>query len=303
LTNIIGMQKTEEKIQLRFEGGKGIEIETLIASLEYTKTTLKASKNNIPGIQDYEILVEPFKQGSFIIDITLLVYAAAELLPTVTSMGKVFIDTLRIWQTLKGKPAKQVIRNQTNNTVEITGENNTVIIVSPEALGAVTDSKKIAEDISNMVKKISKDTTNRGAINYTLEKDNVKETVTYSSDDIKELKTPVYLKDSLTEKNITISHIVLKPNIVNFEKIDDWKFTSSLTEKPLKAKIEDMDFKRKVLDGEISFGTETRIKVVLQTFETELKDGSGKKSHEHTIIKVEEIIEHDRSNQLKADLD
>ena len=39
----------------------------------------------------------------------------AELLPTVTSMGKVFLDTIKIWQTLKGKPAKQVIRNQTNN--------------------------------------------------------------------------------------------------------------------------------------------------------------------------------------------
>lgn len=43
--------------------------------------------------------------------------------------------------------------------------------------------------------------------------------------------------------------------------------------------------------------------MVIQTIETVLKDGSGKKTYEHTIIKVEEIIEHDRGNQLKADLD
>ncbi|MFA7054925.1 MAG: hypothetical protein WC134_00150 [Acholeplasmataceae bacterium] len=302
MSSIIGLQKTEEKIKLHFEGSRGIEIETLIASLEYTKTTLKASKNNIPGVQEYEILVEPFKEGSFVVDITLLVYAATELLPSVVSIGTVFLETLKIWKVLKGQPAKQVIRNQTNNTVEITGDNNVVINVSPEALGTAMDSKKIADDISNVAKKLLKDTTDRGSLNFTLEKHGQKETVTYNYEDIKEIKSPVYLKESLSDKSITISHIILKPNIVNFDKIDDWKFTSSLSEKPFKAKIEDSDFRRRVLDGEISFGSETRIKVILQTIETELKDGSGKKTYEHSIIKVEDIIDHDKGDQLKADL-
>lgn len=302
MSSIVGLQKTEEKIKLHFEGSRGIEIETLIASLEYTKTTLKASKNNIPGVQEYEILVEPFKEGSFVVDITLLVYAATELLPSVVSIGTVFLETLKIWKVLKGQPAKQVIRNQTNNTVEITGDNNVVITVSPEALGTAMDSKKIAEDISNVAKKLLKDATDRGSLNFTLEKHGQKETVTYNYEDIKEIKSPVYLKESLSDKSITISHIILKPNIVNFDKIDDWKFTSSLSEKPFKAKIEDSDFRRRVLDGEISFGSETRIKVILQTIETELKDGSGKKTYEHSIIKVEEIIDHDKGDQLKADL-
>jgi len=302
MSNFVGLQKTEEKIKLHFEGSRGIEIETLIASLEYTKTTLKASKNNIPGVQEYEILVEPFKEGSFVVDITLLVYAATELLPSVVSIGTVFLETLKIWKVLKGQPAKQVIRNQTNNTVEITGDNNVVINVSPEALGTAMDSKKIADDISNVAKKLLKDTTDRGSLNFTLEKHGQKETVTYNYEDIKEIKSPVYLKESLSDKSITISHIILKPNIVNFDKIDDWKFTSSLSEKPFKAKIEDSDFRRRVLDGEISFGSETRIKVILQTIETELKDGSGKKTYEHSIIKVEDIIDHDKGDQLKADL-
>lgn len=302
MSSIIGLQKTEEKIKLHFEGSRGIEIETLIASLEYTKTTLKASKNNIPGVQEYEILVEPFKEGSFVVDITLLVYAATELLPSVVSIGTVFLETLKIWKVLKGQPAKQVIRNQTNNTVEITGDNNVVITVSPEALGTAMDSKKIAEDISTVAKKLLKDTTDRGSLNITLEKNGQKETVTYNYEDIKQIKSPVYLKESLSDKSITISHIILKPNIVNFDKIDDWKFTSSLSEKPFKAKIEDSDFRRRVLDGEISFGSETRIKVILQTIETELKDGSGKKTYEHSIIKVEDIINHDKGDQLQVEL-
>lgn len=302
MSSIIGLQKTEEKIKLHFEGSRGIEIETLIASLEYTKTTLKASKNNIPGVQEYEILVEPFKEGSFVVDITLLVYAATELLPSVVSIGTVFLETLKIWKVLKGQPAKQVMRNQTNNTVEITGDNNNVIIVSPEALGTAMDSKKIAEDISNVAKKLLKDTTDRGSLNITLEKHGHKETVTYNYEDIKEIKSPVYLKESLSDKSITISHIILKPNIVNFDKIDDWKFTSSLSDKPFKARIEDSEFRRRVLEGEISFGSETRIKVILQTIETELKDGTGKKTYEHTIIKVEDIIDHDKGDQIKADI-
>ncbi|MDD4070570.1 MAG: hypothetical protein PHF05_09025 [Candidatus Izemoplasmatales bacterium] len=302
MSSIVGLQKTEEKIKLHFEGSRGIEIETLIASLEYTKTTLKASKNNIPGVQEYEILVEPFKEGSFVVDITLLVYAATELLPSVVSIGTVFLETLKIWKVLKGQPAKQVMRNQTNNTVEITGDNNNVIVVSPEALGTAMDSKKIAEDISNVAKKLLKDTTDRGLLNITLEKHGHKETVTYNYEDIKEIKSPVYLKESLSDKSITISHIILKPNIVNFDKIDDWKFTSSLSDKPFKAKIEDSEFRRRVLDGEITFGSETRIKVILQTVETELKDGTGKKTYEHTIIKVEDIIDHDIGDQIKADI-
>ncbi len=302
MSSIVGLQKTEEKIKLHFEGSRGIEIETLIASLEYTKTTLKASKNNIPGVQEYEILVEPFKEGSFVVDITLLVYAATELLPSVVSIGTVFLETLKIWKVLKGQPAKQVMRNQTNNTVEITGDNNNVIIVSPEALGTAMDSKKIAEDISNVAKKLLKDTTDRGSLNITLEKHGHKETVTYNYEDIKEIKSPVYLKESLSDKSITISHIILKPNIVNFDKIDDWKFTSSLSDKPFKARIEDSEFRRRVLEGEISFGSETRIKVILQTIETELKDGTGKKTYEHTIIKVEDIIDHDKGDQIKADI-
>jgi len=164
------------------------------------------------------------------------------------------------------------------------------------------DSKKIAEDISNVAKKLLKDTTDRGSLNITLEKHGHKETVTYNYEDIKEIKSPVYLKESLSDKSITISHIILKPNIVNFDKIDDWKFTSSLSDKPFKARIEDSEFRRRVLEGEISFGSETRIKVILQTIETELKDGSSKKTHEHSIIKVEDIIDHDKGDQLKADL-
>ena len=302
MSSIVGLQKTEEKIKLHFEGSRGIEIETLIASLEYTKTTLKASKNIIPGVQEYEIVVEPFKEGSFVVDITLLVYAATELLPSLVSIGTVFLETLKIWKVLKGQPAKQVIRNQTNNTVEITGDNNNVIIVSPEALGTAIDSKKIAEDISNVAKKLLKDSTDRGSLNFTLEKYGQKETVTYDYEDIKEIKSPVYLKESLSDRSITISHIILKPNIVNFDKIDDWKFTSSLSDKPFKAKIEDSEFRRRVLDGDISFGSETRLKVILQTIETELKDGSGKKTYEHTIIKVEDIVDHDKGDQLKANL-
>ena len=77
---------------------------------------------------------------------------------------------------------------------------------------------------------------------------------------------------------------------------------SHLSDKPFKAKIEDTEFARSVLDGEITFGSETRIKAILQTIETELKNGSGKKTYEHTIKKVEDIIDYDRVDQLKADL-
>lgn len=164
MSETIGIQKTEEKIKLCFEGEKGIEIETLLASLEYTNTTLKAVKNNVSGISDYQIVVEPFKEGSFIIDITLFVYIVAELLPTICSMGGILLETIKIWKTLKGKPAQQIIRNQINNTVEIVGDNNTVIVVTPEALKVVTDTKKIAQDISDVAKKMLKDPTKSGTI-------------------------------------------------------------------------------------------------------------------------------------------
>src|SRR5690554_1720448 len=162
--------KTEENIEFQFDGEKGIDIETLIASLEYTKTVLKSTKNNVAGIEDYEIIVEPFKEGSFIVAIKVLAYSLVELIPSILTMGEVFTQTFKIWKTLRGKPPKEVIRNEMNNTIKIVGDNNTVV-VSPETLNVVTDTKKIAEDLSNISKKMSKDSSRTGNIKLTVAKD------------------------------------------------------------------------------------------------------------------------------------
>lgn len=301
MRDIKGNNLVKESIRLHFEGEAGIDINILISSLEYTKTTLKSTRNAIPGINKYEIFVEPFKEGSFIIDIAILTFMANELLPIANTMSSVFLDTLKIWQVLKGKPAKEVITNTIDNSVKIVGDNNTVINVSPEALNVTMDTKKIADNIADLARNMISDSTNRTNLKISVESNSIKETLTYSKNDLEGLKTPVYLKESLSEETITINHIIVKPNIVNFEKIDDWKFSSSFNDKPFKAKIEDDKFKLGVKNGNISFGTDTRLKVVLQTIETSTKDGTDRKKYEHSILKVEDIIDPDSTENVSMD--
>ncbi len=231
----------------------------------------------------------------------MLAYSLVELIPSILTMGEVFTQTFKIWKTLRGKPPKEVIRNEMNNTIKIVGDNNTVV-VSPETLNVVTDTKKIAEDLSNISKKMSKDSSRTGNIKLTVAKDDDVEILELDKETVETLKNPVFLKDSISKEEVTVSHIVLKPGTVKFDNIDDWVFYSSLSEKPIKAKIEDSEFRRKVSEGVITFGSETRIEVILQTTTSTLTDGSEKKTTEHKILKVEKVIDAEKVDQLKADI-
>ena len=302
MEKISGVSIKEERIKLHFEGDKGIDIDTLLASLEYTKTTLKSSKKYLTNVNDYEIIIQPFKEGSFIVEIALFVGLVSELLPAVKTMGEIFMETVKIWKFLKGEPAKEIIHNQTNNTIEIIGDNNTVMIVQPESFSTVNDTKKIAEDFSSISKKMLKDPTTRGNIQYCLENEKGTETTSYNQQDILNTKSVVYIGESSVKKSVSTSHLMLSPIIVNFDKPTDWKFSSPLSEKPIKADIEDLDFKTKVESGEIQFGNDTQLDVVLQTIETEYTDGSSKKKYEHSIKQVINIIYPEKHEQTDLDL-
>ncbi|MGS0972971.1 MAG: hypothetical protein ACVCEJ_07050 [Candidatus Izemoplasmataceae bacterium] len=301
MKKVEGLSIKEEHIKLHFEGDQGIDIDTLVASLEYTKTTLKSSKKFLTSVDNYEIIVQPFKEGSFVIDITLLVSLAAELLPAAKTMGEIFIETIKIWKFLKGEPAKEIIHNKTENKIEIIGDNNSVLIVQPESLSTLNDTKKIAEDFSNISKKMLKDSTNRGNLQYSVRNENGIEQESYSQQDIRNTKSVVYLSESSVKKSVSTSHILLSPIIVNFNKPTDWKFSSPLSDKPIKADIEDLDFKTKVEKGEIQFGNDTQLDVVLQTTEIEYIDGSSKKKYEHCIKQVVDIIYPDKNEQTHID--
>jgi hypothetical protein len=297
------IEKRIENITIHFNGETGIEIDTLIAALEYTRTTLKAAKKNLSGIKEYELIVEPFKQGSFIVDFTLLTYVFVEMFPTIKTMGEILIESIQIFKLLKGEQAKSITHNNITNNFYITGEDNTVLQVSNEGMMTVSDSNKISNELSQMAKKMIGDTTSKNSIEYILRSDENSEQVKLDTSELKVLTKPVYLKDGISKQNITINHVILQADIVNFKKPEGWKFSSSLSDKQFKATIEDNDFRRKVEQGEITFGTETRIEVVLQTIETELQDGSGKKEYKHSILKVENVISPEKFTHTNIDTD
>lgn len=297
MKRIEGLEIKEEHIKLHFDGDKGIDIDTLLASLEYMKTTLKSSKKFLNNVNEYEIIVHPFKEGSFVLDVTLMISLVTELLPFAKTMGEVFIETLKIWKFLKGEPANQIIHNQTNNTIEIVGDNNTVLVVQPESLATVNDTKKIADDFANISRKMLKDSTNRGNIHYSVTNENGLEIESFNKQDITNTKSVVYISESAVKKTVSKAHIMLCPIILNFNKITDWKFSSQFSDKPIKAEIEDQNFKSMVENGEIHFGNDTLLEVVLQTTEIEYIDGKGKKKFEHIIKQVVNIVNTEKHEQ------
>lgn len=298
MTIVEGAEIIQERIIINFEGDPGIEIDALIASLEYTKTTLRAAKGNIPNVEDYRIRVEPFKEGSFIVNITLITYLVLELLPSVMTMGKVLLETLKIWLALRGSPPKQIIRNQNTNTVEITGDNNTVINVNLESFNTSIDSKKIADDMSLFAKAMMKSATTRGKVNFSVEQEDSSDSVELKLDELRDIRTPVYMKDAIVIQSVNVTTIIINPIALDWENVEKWKYTSPFSEKPFNATIEDKDFVKKVQSGEVFFNPETKLKVLIKTTETLIDDGSGKKEYEHTILEVLEIINKEHYTQM-----
>lgn len=276
-----------EIVNLNLGGKDKVTLDSLIRTLEATRRGLKELSNNLydPKTTEVEIFVEPFKEGSF--DINLIVQVATIVggfASVFVPLGKAFFKTLVVRKRAKGKIDK-VTEDVSNNTFIIhTGEGD--INIEKDIFHAMTKTKAYEEETTKAFKALDDDDS-RTDFTITVSGDKSETlTETITKEEMAHLRKPLNLTKNLIKLEQTINRVWIKVEVVKFTE-GQTKWTFSFNGERFNAEIEDNDFIEKINNQEYSFYKGSMIDCDLEIITT---NEPGKKAqHIRAIKKVYDV--------------
>ena len=148
-------QVTTERININLGGESKISIDSLVNTLEATRRSLRELANNLYDSKttEIEIYVEPFRRGSFDIDIAVKIATiGAAMFPIVIPLGKAFIKTILVRKKTKGQDVP--VTHQPSNDIYIIHTGTGDINLSGAVFNAMTNKTAYEKRDSSSFQKI-----------------------------------------------------------------------------------------------------------------------------------------------------
>jgi len=297
---VIEKQVITERINLNLGGESKISIDALIDTLEATKRGLRELAANLyePKTTELEIYVEPFKQGSFDIDIAVKLAAiAGGLWPVLIPLGKAFVKTLFVRKKTKGEETPVTFNGNNNVFIIHTGTGD--INLEPEIFKAMTGKNAYEKETQAAFKNLDKDHT-RSDLTITVDDGRtapISETI--RKEEMIHLSKPLNLtKNLVTVKQDTnkVWLTVEKPTFIDGQ--DKWSF--SFNGEIFDARILDNNFLEAVAEKRVFFGKGTTIECDLEI--TEITEPGKKTKLTRVIGKVHTIKQTENITPQSFDL-
>lgn len=288
------MDESNSSFSIGFGGANEIDIKELMNSLDGVVGLIDYISTSLENDSFTKIKVKGSREGSFIIDLSVLVQSAATLLTSSNiQFAKLCIETLcdlfKLKQHLKGEKPKNICKNKEGNLIvenkdceNIQIYYNTYNIYTPEC--------------DEYMKRTFSSCSNRDSVYI---EDNGEKKIEIPKDDFKYMEKEIAVdlndeKETVLKTNVEIIAGIKK---VDFLGSSQWELCYS--GKTIKATLEDEEFKFKLHEGNISINSKTNIKIDLETEVFLDKIGQVIKTN-YRIKRIIEIYQNDlKETQLK----
>lgn len=281
-----------ETIELVFHGDKGVEIQTLLSSLDSVKKTIgKIARNNY-GNETVEIYVKSIKPGSLWVVIETFVAATQSLLPALPFIGEFFTTIWELRKFLKGeKPASKTIHD---NSVEIQNAEGNTYVFNDSIINFYAKDQSLEDGMAKMARALSKESQNSG-LTIQASSGSMSLSTSLSQDDLKNASTPIPVNSISGGKRSYRSTEIVGVETVIFHGENSWS-VSRPGQGKIRATILDKNFRDRVESEKVQFSAGTKMKVVLVT--TVQVDEQNQDIPKTAKFEIEQVIEVISSSEL-----
>ncbi len=268
-----------------FEGSSDVNAAILGSSLSSLSSVVDRLVSEGENGKEYSLKVTATRKGSFVVDLSLMVVAAQQLIPVIQGAGTIISITkgiLDIKKALKGEKPKDVVKNESENVIEITSPDGSHLVV-PAGSDVVFRDPKIDRDISAFAHAVYLHNKNGGLRLTTPEG-----TYSYGNEDVQAMMIPqefVEFSDQDFENSIRVT---LPVHTVALKGHASWKFTYA--GRTITAKIADTKFLNSVHSGGNAFKAGDMLDVLLNVKTKQSNDGRVI-GESHQILRVFQVIQ------------
>ncbi len=298
------MTKKTDKITLKYEGSAvndgSIDVRQLAPSLMEFSKLLDVINKEVNKNEPLRIDVVATKKGSFEIDLTVglmntdSLKAIQDLFKSYKSVKEVLLELLKLKKFLKGSHAKEIKEdpNAKDSQIIINGDNNQLSISNSTIV--IAQNYYAAEALE----KFTHNSVNEEGVDQVniIDADKPKEKIEISKEELSFYKKPEVKEAEdkiIAERQMDISLSIYSPV---FNEDNKWKFKDARGT-ILSVDIEDADFKKRYMEGEISFNINDIL--MCNVTYTEFKNGKGElKATDYKIVKVLEYIQAPKQREL-----
>ena len=275
---------TKDSIQIKFKGQTHqIDSNTLINTLIHYNTIIaEVNKQYGGGSKDISINVNALREGSFIIDISLIENAFKTLFSSdgityIASIIAISEGVSKAYKKLKGKPAKDK-HSRTSIHVKNMNINMNSTIVN------VYNQPIVREAISKSIETANNDVNVEG---ITISSEKGKNTVNFEKSEFNDLiYTDFDIEEDIPDEKIDIVNATLIIIGLSFEKGSTWKFIYEGFKIPMIVKD---DALMEMIDKGERFGKGDAIKVKMKIVR---KYNKEYKAYENKSYKIIEFFDH-----------
>lgn len=271
----------DEPLYIHFGGDSEIDAVLLSNTIKNFVDIVEVTKDFYSPETDIQLKVKTFKNGSFEIHLNAIFeILSSDKLSNFVNIGSgviaLVIGLLRFGKFLKGKKPKIVesLDNEENVKVLNIEEETTII---KQNIYNVYELPRVSKGISNVFEDLTKDNT-RTSFRIASKNDSVK----FSNSEYANLSNQVLL-DQLNSEQVMINKMqvfldIKKPDLGGKSQ---WQFYFN---KVINATIEDEEFLKKVVKGDINFSSKDKLKVMLRMEQDLEENGNIKIGTERYFI-------------------
>ena len=290
--------ESRSSFRVKFYGADHIDASTLSTSLSNIVGTIKDISEETSPNSTAKLEVVSTKKGCFEISLETIIKA----LPTIFNKGNIeiashiilmFLNILMIKQFLKGKPPKEITKENTDTKIiNNVGES---IVVNRSTARIFFDSPTIDNRTVNIFNVLERDENRDDLL---IESFDGKHRLKVNKNDFesmsKKIVEEIQTSNDVYSQIIDVPLLLKKPDLLGKSK---WGFVFN---KIIEAEINDTDWLRRVQSGEIKnlyAGVRIPVKMLIEVELDELKNPKGESKY--TILEVTgEIIEPMQNGKL-----